>query len=87
MRYELRFCVPADKSGYATYIGKKLNTSCYRYQFERPNNYRAQQFIFYDINILNNFLKTMIAEFGDEFILESLENISYKDELEGGSQK
>ena len=78
MRYEIIFCVPQKLSGEATYMAKKLHTSCIPYQFERPYNFYAQQFIFPDIESLNQFLKSAKEKFGGKFIVESIENITYK---------
>jgi len=83
MHYEIIFRVPMDQSGYATYMAKKYETSSYNYQFERPNNFSAQQFIFYDINSMNQFIKTMVEKLGDNFIIESIENQTIKEEKKG----
>ncbi len=77
MRYEIVFSVPQEYSGEATYMGKKYNTTCCPYQFERPYYYRAQQFIFDDLKSLNQFIKDMIKRFGNKFILESIVNLTY----------
>ena len=81
MRYEIVFSLPQVYSGEATYIAKQFITCCYPYQFERPNNYRAQQFIFKDLASLNRFIKIMSERFDNKFIIESIVNLSYKKEL------
>ncbi len=86
MRYEIVFCVPQEFSGEATYLAKKYNTICYPYQFERPYNYRAQQFIFTDLSSLNQFLKTAKEKYDGKFIIESIVNLTYKDTVRKGDK-
>ena len=76
MRYEVKFRVPKDDSGLATYIAKQFNSNTAPYQFERPNDYRAQDFIFYDLESVNNFLMRITKELGDKFILESIQELN-----------
>ena len=72
MLFEVKFRVPKEDSGYATYIAKQFECNSPPYQFERPNNYRAQNFTFYDLKTINKFLIRITEELGDKFVLESI---------------
>ena len=76
MRYEVKFRVPKEKSGLATYIAKQFYSNTAPYQYERPNDYRAQNFIFYDLESINKFLIKITKELGDEFVLECIQEFN-----------
>ena len=84
MRYEIVFCVPQEFSGEATYMAKRFNSITAPYQYERPNDFRAQQFIFLDLLSLNQFLKSAREKYGSKFIIESIENLTYKEKIGKG---
>ena len=72
MRYEVIFRTPREDSGPATYLAKKFDTTCPPYQFVRPNDYAAQNFIFPDYDTVLKFLIKANEEFGERLIIESI---------------
>ena len=84
MRLEVTFSVPKEESGLATYIASQFQLSSHPYQFKRPNDFCAQQILFKDYASINSFFRIMFDKLGDKFIIESLINLTAKENNEGG---